>query len=133
MTGIAFVCVGNAGRSLMAAAIAEEAVEARGLDVEVVTGGVDPADAVHDEVVAAMTEIGIDVGDRTPRAIQPDDVAACDLVVTMGCDADRFVPPGWAGRTLSWELDHPGGDLESVRGQRDELRERVSALLDEVA
>lgn len=133
MPKVAFVCVGNAGRSQMATAFAEREARARGLDVEVATGGVDPADAVHEDVVAAMGEAGMDVGDRVPRAIRPDDVADCDYVVTMGCSVDDLLPADWTGRASRWELDHPGGDLDAVRAQRDEIRARVERFFDELA
>lgn len=67
MTRVAFVCAGNAGRSQMATAFAERERDDRNLDAEIVTGGTDPADRVHGEVIEAMREKGIDIGDREPR------------------------------------------------------------------
>lgn len=131
---IAFVCEGNAGRSQLATALAERERDRRGLDLEIVTGGIDPADSVHEEVVEVLEEQGLDIGDRTPRMIEPADVEDADYVVTMGCTADRFVPPGWGGRAIQWNLDHPSaGDVESAREQRDEIQRRVSRLFDELA
>ena len=68
---VAFLCVQNAGRSQMATAFAERERDRRGLDdhVEILTGGTDPADAVHDVVVEAMREEGFDLSGRTPREI----------------------------------------------------------------
>ncbi|MFW5918213.1 MAG: low molecular weight phosphatase family protein [Haloferacaceae archaeon] len=132
-TKVAFVCQGNAGRSQLAAALAEREIERRGLDVDVVTGGVDPADHVHDEIVAVLEEVGVDVSDRTPREIQLDDVVDAAYVVTMGCSVETFVPDGWAGTAERWELDHPSaGDLEAARRQRDEIQERVEQFLDRI-
>jgi arsenate reductase len=131
VTKLAFVCEGNAGRSQLATALAERERDRRGLNVEIVTGGVDPSDHVHGEVVEVLAEEGIDIGERTPRRIRPVDVADADYVVTMGCSADEFTPAGWRGATRRWELDHPSaGDLESARRQRDEIRERVRNLFD---
>lgn len=130
MSRIAFVCVGNAGRSQLATALAEREADRRGLDVDLVTGGTDPAEAVHGAVIEALEEIGLDAGGRTPRRITPEDVADADRVITMGCDAAGFAPEGWTGTAERWDLDHPGGDLAAVRAQRDEIEARVRALFD---
>lgn len=131
MDRIAFVCVGNAGRSQMATAFAERERDRRGLDVEIVTGGTDPADRVHREVVDAMCEKEIDVSDRTPRQITPADVADADVVVTMGCSFDEFRPGGWRGEHETWDVSHPSGeDLDAARAQRDEIQRRVSRFFD---
>lgn len=128
---IAFVCEGNAGRSQLATALAKRERDRRGLDWEVVTGGIDPAEEIHGTVIEALAEEGIDVSDRTPRGIRPEDVADADHVVTMGCDVAAFTPPGWAGEAERWELEHPhAGDLEAAREQRDELEARVGELFD---
>lgn len=128
---IAFVCEGNAGRSQLATALAERERDRRGLDVEIVTGGVAPGDHVHPVVVDALAEEGIDVGDRTPREIHPEDVADADYVVTMGCSASEFTPAEWNGTAEQWDLDHPSaGDLEGARKQRDEIGARVEDLFD---
>ena len=127
MTKLAFVCVGNAGRSQMAAALAERERDERGLDVDIVTGGVDPADSVHDDVVEAMQEIGIDIGDRTPRRITPEDIEDVDHVVTMGCSVDQFRPDGWSGDSTTWELSS-----SDTREQRDELARRVEQFFDDL-
>ena len=128
---IAFVCEGNAGRSQFATALAERERDRRGLDWEVLTGGVDPAEGIHGTVIEALAEEGIGVSDRTPHGIRPEDVADADRVVTMGCDAAAFTPPGWAGEAERWELEHPRpGDLEAAREQRDELKGRVGELFD---
>jgi len=129
---VAFVCVQNAGRSQMSTAFAEREVAERGLEdhVEVVTGGTDPADHVHPEVVEIMQELDIDLSDRTPRAVSDAELAACDLVVTMGCstltlDADVEV--------RDWALEDPDGqDEDAVRAIRDDIRERVAAVFDDI-
>jgi arsenate reductase (thioredoxin) len=133
MNGIAFVCVGNAGRSQMASAFAERERERRGLDLEVVTGGTDPAESVHGEVIDVMNERGIDVGDREPHAITTEDLAGVDRVVTMGCSVEGVLPDGWDGETESWEVSHPSGDdVDAARAQRDEIERRVSDLFDRI-
>ena len=133
-TTLAFVCVQNAGRSQMAAALAAREVAARDLDVTVLTGGTDPADHVHPVVVDAMAELGLDLSDARPRAVTADELADADVVVTMGCDAADVCPATWAGENRDWGLPDPEGrSLDEVRDVRDEVAQRVSALLDEVA
>ncbi|AEH37879.1 arsenate-mycothiol transferase ArsC [Halopiger xanaduensis] len=131
---IAFVCVQNAGRSQMATAFAERERERRGADhIEIVSGGTDPADAVHEEVVAAMDELGIDLSDRTPREITPEDLQECEYVITMGCSAEGVCPATWSGENRDWDLTDPHGkDEKTVREIRDEIEARVEALFDEV-
>jgi protein-tyrosine-phosphatase len=134
-TTVAFVCVQNAGRSQMAAAFAGREVARRGLTdrVRVLTGGTDPADAVHDVVVEAMAEVGFDLGDETPREVTRDEMAAVDVVVTMGCSAASVCPTTWRGDARDWALDDPRGrDPETVRSIRDEVEARVRSLLDEL-
>mgnify|MGYP000235865680 CR=1 FL=1 len=128
-TGIAFVCVRNAGRSQMAAAFAERERDERGLDYEIVTGGTDPADAVHPEVLESMRDVGLDLADRVPRAGSEAELAACDYVATMGCST-LTLPDRVDAR--DWALDDPGGKPpEEVARIRDEVERRVVALVDE--
>ncbi|MFB6360240.1 MAG: low molecular weight phosphatase family protein [Halobacteriales archaeon] len=131
---IAFVCVQNAGRSQMATAFAErEAAERDPEGVEIVTGGTAPADRIHPEVVAAMDEVGFDLGDRSPRAIKQDELDDCDLVITMGCSADDVCPAHWAGESRDWDLQDPHGlDVAEVRPIREDIQERVDRLFDEL-
>lgn len=133
MDRIAFVCVGNAGRSQMATAFAEQERTERGLDIDIVTGGTDPADRVHEAVIDSMREAGLDLGDRTPREITPEDIEDADYVVTMGCSVDEFRPSDWNGESQQWNLEHPGGDsVDAVRAQRDEIERRVTTFFNEL-
>jgi protein-tyrosine-phosphatase len=127
-----FVCVQNAGRSQMSTAFAERERARRGLEdrVVIVTGGTDPAERVHPEVVESMAELDIDLSGRTPREVTTEELKACDVVATMGCstlelDADAVDVRDWA---LS---DPDGRDEEGVRSIRDEIEENVVALFDE--
>lgn len=129
---IAFVCVQNAGRSQMSTAFAERERAERGLDdIEIVTGGTDPADEVHPEVVETMQELGIDLSSRTPQAVSNEELEACDIVATMGCstlslDAETDVH--------DWALPDPDGESsERVREIREQVHERVRDLFDEIA
>lgn len=133
---IALVCVQNAGRSQMAYAFAKQSVEARGLGdrVDLVTGGTDPAEAVHAGVIEAMRAVGFDLSERRPREVTFEEIQAADLVITMGCSADEVCPAGWAGEHRDWELADPAGqDPERVAEIRDEIEDRVELLIDRVA
>jgi arsenate reductase len=130
-TTAAFVCVQNAGRSQMAAAFAERERDERGLDdIEILTGGTQPADEVHPEVVEAMGEVGFDLSERTPQKLSDETLADCEYVATMGCSTlslpDRV-------ETRDWALDDPhGASVERVREIRDEVKARVAALFDDI-
>jgi len=129
-TTLAFVCVRNAGRSQMATAFAERERDRRGLGdrVEIRTGGTDPADAVHEVVVEALAEVGLDVNGRSPRSISDAALAESDFVATMGCSTLDLKTVD----TDDWDLDDPGErPIEEVREIRDEIERRVVAVFDE--
>ena len=125
---VLFVCVHNAGRSQMAAAFLTHLAGDR---VEVRSAGSAPADTVNPHVVQAMKEVGVDISQETPKVLTADAVRASDVVITMGCgDACPFFP---GKRYLDWELTDPAGQpIEVVREVRDEIKDRVSALVDEL-
>jgi arsenate reductase len=125
---VLFVCVHNAGRSQMAAALLEHAAGGR---VRVRSAGSEPAEAINPTVVQAMQEVGIDLGGE-PARLSDDAVRAADVVVTMGCGDACPVYPG--KRYEDWEVEDPAGrPLADVRTIRDEIERRVRRLLDEVA
>ena len=125
---VLFVCVHNAGRSQMAAALLEHHA---GGAVDVRSAGSAPADTLNPAVVEVMREQGIDLTARRPRLLDPADVDAADVVVTMGCGDACPVFPGT--RYLDWPLDDPAGqDAAAVRRIRDQIDERVRALLAEL-
>ena len=132
---VAFVCVQNAGRSQMSTAFAEDERERRGLEdeVEVLTGGTDPADEVHEVVREVMAEAGFDLSDRQPRAVTTAELESCDYVATMGCSTLDLDADEGAVDVRDWALEDPDGkDPERVREVRETVRERVRALFDEV-
>jgi protein-tyrosine-phosphatase len=125
---VLFVCVHNAGRSQMAAALL--AHRARGA-VEVRSAGSEPADAINPAVREVMAELGIDLSTEKPKKLTVDAVQASDVVITMGCGDACPVFPG--KRYLDWELSDPAGkSVEEVRPIRDEIDSRVQALLAEL-
>jgi arsenate reductase (thioredoxin) len=124
---VLFVCVHNAGRSQMAAAYLSQL---SGGAVEVRSAGSQPAHQVNPAAVEAMAEEGIDIHAEQPKILTDDAVLASDVVVTMGCgDTCPFFP---GKRYEDWVLEDPAGKgVDSVRPIRDEIRQRVLALLDE--
>lgn len=122
---VLFVCEQNAGRSQMAAVLANHFGAGR---VHVRSAGSMPADELNPAVVAAMAEFGLDLGEEFPKPLTDDVVQAADVVVTMGCGDACPVYPG--KRYEDWELDDPARlDLDGVRRVRDEIRERVERML----
>lgn len=128
MSRVLFVCIQNAGRSQIARALFDRASGGRH---QARSAGSRPADRVHPEVVEVLAEVGIDVSQATPRALGPDDMHWADLVVTMGCgDECPFIP---GKRYLDWDLLDPAGQPPAaVRAIRDEIAQRVDALLHEL-
>lgn len=125
---VLFVCVHNAGRSQMAAALLERHAQGR---VHVISAGAAPADSIHSGVLDAMAEVGIDLTQELPKRWTPEVVEAADVVVTMGCGDACPVYPG--KRYLDWELPDPASrPLEEVRAIRDDIDGRVRTLLDQL-
>ena len=121
-----FVCLHNAGRSQMAAALLERLA---GDTVRVASGGTEPGEHIHPPVLEAMGEIGIDLSDRRPRGLEDAAVREADVVVTMGCGDECPFYPG--KRYEDWELPDPADkSVEEVRRIRDDIERRVRALLD---
>ena len=125
---VLFVCVQNAGRSQMAAALLDHYAEGR---VHVRSAGSAPADEINPDVVTAMSELGIDVSKEFPKPMTDEVVEAADAVITMGCGDACPIYPG--KRYEDWEVDDPAeADLDGVRRIRDDIGDRVRTLLAEV-
>jgi arsenate reductase len=132
---VLFVCVENAGRSQMAAAFAEREAAARGIADRVAIGsaGTHPADTVHEPVVAAMEEVGVDVSDRVPTVVDVDALESVDYLVTMGCYIPEFNPELFGVEYREWSLPDPAEeDLAAVRTIRDAVEAQVVDLFDHV-
>lgn len=122
---VLFACVHNAGRSQMAAALFNEAVDPS--RARAISAGTRPGPAVHPEVVEVMREIGIDLTRVRPRLLTDGLAAQAVLLVTMGCGEECPVVPGV--ERVDWPLDDPvGKSLDEVRRIRDEIWRRVEAL-----
>ncbi|ROP42619.1 low molecular weight phosphatase family protein [Saccharothrix texasensis] len=125
---VLFVCVHNAGRSQMAAALLRHYALGR---VTVRSAGSAPADRVNPAAAAALAELGLDITAEVPAKLTTGDVEASDVVITMGCGDSCPVFPG--KRYLDWELDDPAGrGLDAVRPIRDDIDRRVRGLLAEL-
>jgi arsenate reductase (thioredoxin) len=125
---VLFVCVHNAGRSQMAAALLDHYAGGR---VHVRSAGSTPADAVNPDVVTAMAELGLDLSQEFPKPMTDEFVAAADVVITMGCGDACPIYPG--KRYEDWELQDPAGQpVEVVRRIRDDIDTRVQQLLAEL-
>ena len=125
---VLFVCVHNAGRSQMAAALHRRRA---GGQVHVMPAGSTPAASIHPAVVAVMREVGIDLSGEFPKPLTDEVVRAADVVITMGCGDACAVYPG--KRYLDRELDDPAGEpIAAARVIRDEIDRRVSVLLGEL-
>jgi len=94
------------------------------------SAGTDPGAHVHPEVVDSMREIGVDLAERTPRALTTADAEWADVVVTMGCgDACPYIP---GKRYVDWDLEDPAGKgIAAVRGIRDQIEQRINALAED--
>lgn len=128
MTGrpeVMFVCVHNAGRSQMAAALLDHYAAGK---VVVRSAGSAPADTINPAVVEVMAELGIDLSKQFPKPLTTEAVQASDVVITMGCgDACPFFP---GKRYLDWAVDDPAGqDTATVRRIRDDIDARVQTLI----
>ena len=125
---VLFVCVHNAGRSQMAAALLDHHADGK---VAVRSAGSDPADRLNPAVVAAMAEVGLDLSREFPKPLTDQAVEAADVVITMGCGDACPIYPG--KRYEDWPLQDPAGQpVEVVRGIRDQIDRRVRQLLAEL-
>jgi protein-tyrosine-phosphatase len=125
---VLFLCVHNAGRSQMAAGWMRHLA---GDDVDVFSGGSEPAEAVNQAAVAAMAEVGVDISGEIPQPWADEIVRAADVVVTMGCGDACPVFPG--KRYVDWEIDDPSGKpVDQVRPIRDDIEQRVRDLMAEL-
>ncbi|MGY1617211.1 three-helix bundle dimerization domain-containing protein [Geodermatophilus sp. SYSU D00691] len=127
--GVLFVCVHNAGRSQMAAALLRHYA---GSAVHVYTAGSDPAEKIHSEVTAAMTDVGLNLQQEFPKPLTHDVLSAADVVVTLGCGDECPVVPG--RRYEDWAVADPAGagapDVAAIRADLDaRVRDLIASLL----
>ena len=137
MATVLFVCLHNAGRSQMSQALFEQAAAeqhaAAGRHAipgkhTALSAGTTPANHVHPEVIAVMSELGIDLSDRQPQLLTTELAEQADIVVTMGCgDACPYIP---GKRYIDWDLPDPKGlPIDQVRAIRDDIAKRTEYLV----
>src|SRR5918994_6275478 len=127
VTTVLFACVHNAGRSQMAAAWFNRLSDPT--KARAISAGTDPGPRVHPEVVTAMNEVGLDLSGAPTSKLTTELAQRAQMLITMGCgDRCPWVP---GARRDDWPLEDPKGKpLDDVRRIRDEIRQRVEALLD---
>jgi len=124
---VVFACVHNAGRSQIAAAFFNQMADAS--KAYAISAGTRPGTRVHPVVVEAMREVGIDLATAKPQVLTRDLAAGARLLVTMGCGEECPYIPGV--ERDDWPLDDPAAlPIEEVRRIRDDIRARVSRLLE---
>ena len=124
---ILFVCVHNAGRSQIAAAFFNALADPA--KAVAVSAGTQPTERVHPEVDDVMREVGIELSSQQPQKLTDQLARGASLLVTMGCGDECPYIPGL--QRDDWPLEDPKGKpLDHVRRIRDEVRDRVSRLLD---
>ncbi len=130
MATVLFVCLHNAGRSQMSAALFERAAGTRHVALSAGSEA-DPDGRVHPGVIEVMDELGLDLADRRPQRLSHELAEQADVLVTMGCgDACPYIP---GKRYIDWELEDPKGrPLDEVRATRDEIARRIELLLTEL-
>ena len=128
MDKVIFACVHNAGRSQMAAAFFNQLADRT--RAEAVSAGTQPGQQIHPLVVEVMNEAGLDLSSQKPKLLTDALARDASLLVTMGCgDACPYVP-GLA--MMDWPLPDPKDQpIDSVRRIRDDVRDRVTALVHE--
>ncbi len=129
--GVLFVCVKNGGKSQMAGGLMRHLA---GDDVIVHTAGTTPGNDLNAESVQSLAELGIEIGDEYPKPITEDLLADIDLIITVGKEAILDPTPGIEIR--NWDTDEPSergiGGIERMRLVRDDIQDRVAALVTEL-
>ena len=125
---VLFVCVHNAGRSQMAAALLDLFAQGK---VVVRSAGSTPAAEINPAVLTVMNEIGLDLSKEFPKPLTTEAVEGSDVVISMGCGDACPIFPG--KRYLDWDLPDPSGKpVGEVRAIRDDIEQRVRGLLSEL-
>lgn len=128
MKTVIFACVHNAGRSQMAAAWFKLLADAN--KAKAISAGTQPGERIHLEVLEAMREVGINLAAAKPQLLTSALLEKASCLITMGCgESCPVVPKGI--RRDDWPLEDPKGKpVQRVREIRDEVKRRVSALIE---
>jgi arsenate reductase len=123
---VIFACIHNAGRSQMAAAWFNAFAD--DTKARAISAGTEPGTRIHQEVLEAMREVGVDLSNKKPQRLTDEIAREAHMLVTMGCGEQCPVIPGL--RRDDWPLEDPKGKaIERVREIRDDIRVRVAGLL----
>jgi arsenate reductase len=127
---VLFLCPHNALRSVIAAALFNQAAAGRALAE---SAGTEPDERVNERAVQVLDEIGIEVADLKPERVTPAQIERADRVVSLGCPLEPELAAVAAGKIEEWSMpDTTGKPLETVRQVRELIRARVDRLLGEM-
>ncbi|WP_312675478.1 metalloregulator ArsR/SmtB family transcription factor [Microbacterium sp.] len=126
---VLFVCVANAGRSQLAAALVNKLAAGK---VVARSAGSAPADVIHPHVRSILAEIEGDAAvERFPKPLTDDAVRAADVVITMGCGDVCPIIPGV--RYDDWAVGDPAlASRDGAEAIRDDIAGRVRALVEDL-
>jgi len=128
MKTVLFICVHNAGRSLMAEAFFNHMAQGK---ARALSAGSQPADKVNPAAAQAMNEVGLDISQNKPKLLTLEMMDGVDKAITMGCED---ACPVTTVETENWEVGDPKGvPIERVREIRDDIKTKVAKLLKEIA
>lgn len=127
---ISFICVQNAGRSQIAEAIAKKIREERDLDIEISSGGTNPANEIHKNVKEILKEQNLLREDMEPSHISRNELKEKDYVITMGCDIQKGCPTNMDIETIEWKIKDPQNrDKKETDEIKKEIQKKVQELL----
>jgi arsenate reductase len=127
---VLFVCVHNAGRSQMAEAFTNALAAERGIPVRGLSAGTEAGIRINPLAVEVMAELGISMEGQTPKQLTQELADSASRIITMGCGVDATSCPARIHLSEDWGLDDPAGKpIDKVREIRDQIRERVEAML----
>ena len=131
MTTVLFVCVHNAGRSQMAAAIFNNLTQKLGIPLSASSAGTEPYDRVHPNVATVMDEWGMDLSENQPKLLTDEMTASARRVITLGCEVDEATCPALFLKDIEdWGLPDPAGKgVDETREVREEIRRKVLSLI----
>ncbi|MHB1560992.1 MAG: arsenate reductase ArsC [Isosphaeraceae bacterium] len=133
MKTVLFVCVHNAGRSQMAEAFTNRLAAERGLSIRGLSAGTEAGSKINPVAVEVMREVGISMEGQSPKPLSQEMADSASRIITMGCGVDAASCPARIHLSEDWGLDDPAGQsIEKVRAIRDQIRERVEAMLSEM-
>ena len=128
---VLFVCVSNAGKSQMAAALLRDISHGR---VHVVSAGTQPGEHLNGESVASLGAIGVSVEGEYNKPVTEEMLRAADRVIMVGPNAQ--LPELTGVQVERWLPDEPSE--RGIQGRermdllRDDLAERARVLFAEL-